>query len=400
MTKYQKQLLRLLPILNLLCGITIDLYAPSLPQIQHFYSISQAAAKNTITITILGFACGQLIFGFLSDHYGRRTTLKFSLLMYILSSLGIIFFKNAYILFLGRFLQGVACGSFAVNSRAIAVDNFKSHDLKIAIIYLSLACGIGPIIAPYIGGFLATYLPWQVAFYLMLIYATVLFWCVNSLISRQSHAQSTLKDYFVATVEMLSNKNFLSRTSILGLCYTQGIIFNLVAPFWVVYLFHKPPATFGQAALMLGCGYFCGTFLNRFLVRKVQEARLIGCGLTIGIVFSLILVFKSEFTSIYEVAGLLGLINFGAGFVFSNVIASNISQFAKFAGICTALQGSLMLSIGASLSYLVSTIHEPSIKVISVLFLCLLLLQVILQAVNKRSMTKKHVLARQLSIQQ
>ena len=61
MQKYQKQLLILLPILNLICGVTIDLYAPSLPQIEQFYRISQSLAQNTITITILGFALGQLI---------------------------------------------------------------------------------------------------------------------------------------------------------------------------------------------------------------------------------------------------------------------------------------------------------------------------------------------------
>lgn len=378
MQKHQKQLLILLPILNLICGVTIDLYAPSLPQIEQFYRISQSLAQNTITITILGFALGQLIFGLLSDHYGRRSTIILALIVYLVATCEIIFCKSVSLLLVGRALQGFACGSFAVNSRALAVDNFSGHDLKIAIVYLSLAWGIGPIVAPYIGGVLVTYLTWQSTFYVLLIYALLLLWFTHTIIKSSNNKQLGFKAYFLAIKIMLLDREFLFRTIILGLCYVQGIIFNLTAPFWVTNLFHQKPAVFGQSALFLGVGYFCGTLLNRGLIKRLKERSLIGFGLSLGVLCSFLFVSIDTFATIYEAAAFIAVINFGAGFIFSNVMAGNLAKYAEFAGICTALQGSLMLIIGATISILVSAMKNPSIHQISYIFLGLTILQLIM----------------------
>lgn len=382
MDKYQRQLLWFLPILNLICGVTIDLYAPALPQIETFYNISQSLAQNTITSTILGYALGQFIFGFLSDYYGRRKTLIIALIMYLFASFGVIFSHSTGFLLVGRILQGFACGAFAVNSRAIAVDNFTGHDLKIAIIYLSLAWGIGPIISPYIGGVLVTYLPWQSTFYVMFIYALLLLLFTMRLINKTVSKKLSSEQYILAATEMLSDRQFLCRTIILGLCFSQGIIFNLTAPFWVASLFHQPPYVFGQAALLLGIGYFCGTLLNRIIISRFHENKLIGFGLVVGVVFGIALVLGIRFKNIYEVAIMIALVNFGAGFIFANVMASNISKFAKFAGICTALQGSLMLLVGTCISYLISLIKNPSIQMIGLVFLIIVVVQVLLQIIT------------------
>ncbi|MDD3265827.1 MAG: MFS transporter [Burkholderiales bacterium] len=115
----------MLPILNLICGLTIDLYAPSLSEIRNYYGISQNTAHSSITITVLGFAFGQFIFGYLSDYFGRKSTILVALVLYLLASLGIIMSGDVLILLIGRFLQGIAIGSFAINSRAVAVDDFS-----------------------------------------------------------------------------------------------------------------------------------------------------------------------------------------------------------------------------------------------------------------------------------
>lgn len=378
MNKYQTKLLIFLPILNLICGVTIDLYAPALSKIESFYSTTYSLAQNTITITILGFAFGQLISGILSDHYGRRSTTIIALIVYLVATYEIIFLNSVNSLLFGRLLQGIACGTFAVNSRALAVDNFSGHDLQVAITYLSLAWGIGPIIAPFIGGILVTYFVWQSTIYVLFIYAIFLLISTYLLINKPHQSQYTLANYYQATKEMLIDKEFISRTIILGFCYVQGIIFNLTAPFWVTNVFHQSPNVFGQSALFLGVGYFLGNLLNRILLKKVTEIYLVGFGLLIGVSFSIVFSLQNNFLNIYEVATFIAIINFGAGFIFANIMVGNLSKYAKFAGICTALQGRLMLIIGSIISFIVSLIKTPTIHQIAIFYITLTFLQLIL----------------------
>lgn len=86
-------------------------------------------AQSTITIMIVGFAIGQFVLGFLSDLYGRHKTIILSLIIYILATVLILCTKSILALIVLRFIQGIMCGSFAVNSRAVAMDKFKGHSL-------------------------------------------------------------------------------------------------------------------------------------------------------------------------------------------------------------------------------------------------------------------------------
>src|SRR4051812_32679232 len=74
------------PLLNFLSGINIDLYTPSLPAISLYYGVSITAVKNTITVCMVGFAVGSIIFGTIIDLYGRRRILLIGLFAYTIAS--------------------------------------------------------------------------------------------------------------------------------------------------------------------------------------------------------------------------------------------------------------------------------------------------------------------------
>ena len=258
MNKQEKQLLYFLPVLNLLCGISIDSYAPALPDIGNYFSVSDSMTQATITIMIIGFAIGQFFFGFLSDLYGRYKTTIFSLEVYILVTILIICTKSIWVLLVLRFIQGVMCGSFAVNSRAIAMDRFSGTNFKVVIVYISLAWGIGPIISPYIGGIMTIYLSWQVIFIAMASYAIILLVSSISVLDKKNNLNNSLIEHINISKKIIVDREFLFRTIILGLCFSQGIIFNIIAPFWTVNIFEKLPDVFGVAALIAGLGIFYG----------------------------------------------------------------------------------------------------------------------------------------------
>ena len=83
---YLTLIMILAPLLNFLSGINIDMYAPSMPSIARYYSISTAIAKNTISITVLGVSIGCLLFGALLDSIGRKRSIILGLFLYTLAS--------------------------------------------------------------------------------------------------------------------------------------------------------------------------------------------------------------------------------------------------------------------------------------------------------------------------
>ena len=374
MTKQQKQLMIFLPIFNLLIGVSIDLHAPALPDISKYFHTSEHMAQLTITILIIGLAIGQFFAGFLSDYFGRYKTTIISLSTYIIATIFIIFAKSITDLLTFRFIEGLMGGFFAVNSRAIAMEKFKGNDFKLSIIYISLAWSMGIIISPFLGGLIDTYINWQALFIVMFVYAILLLIFAINILDKDISNNKSIKQHLIRTKEIALNKTFLLRSSILGLCFSLGLIFNILAPFWVSNIFKQSPSVFGMAAFILGIGYFLGTYINKYLIAKISANKLIMFGLIISIISSIVLfLYGVHCSSIYIIAINIAYINFGSAFIYSNIAIENMLKCSNGGGIFTALQGSILLIIGFFVSLLITILNHPSIKEAGIIFFSIII---------------------------
>ncbi|WP_198661317.1 MFS transporter [Acidithiobacillus ferrivorans] len=156
--------------INSLGGIGIDLYAPSIPAIGRALHTSQAVMLSTITVFLVAYALGQLFFGLFSDTKGRKPAVLTGLFAFIVGSVLATQAHRIETLMIARALQGFAIGSCQVVARAMLVDNFKGDRFRVAIIYLSLAFGLGPVIAPYIGGLVEDSVGWRWNFAIYCVY--------------------------------------------------------------------------------------------------------------------------------------------------------------------------------------------------------------------------------------
>ena len=111
-----------------------DMYLPSLPAMADYFSASASWVQLGLTFSMLGLAAGQILFGPLSDKYGRRAPLLASMMLYLLATLGCIFAPNIEFFVALRFAQGIAAAGGIVISRSIATDKFKSKNIR-GIIY-------------------------------------------------------------------------------------------------------------------------------------------------------------------------------------------------------------------------------------------------------------------------
>ena len=114
-----------LGMLTAFAPFVTDMYLPSLPSMQIFFDTSVSMVQMGLTFSMLGLTCGQLVFGPLSDKYGRRKPLIFSMVLFVISTLLCIFSPSIECFVALRFLQGIAASGGIVIARSIATDKFK-----------------------------------------------------------------------------------------------------------------------------------------------------------------------------------------------------------------------------------------------------------------------------------
>ncbi len=140
-----------------LSGLAVDIYAPSLPTISHYFNVNKASAQLSITSYMAGIGLMQLFAGAVSDSYGRKKPFLFATLIFLLATLIIPASQNIYQLISLRFIQGVTVALTIVPMRSVIPDLFEGKELHKWMNYMVMAWSLGPIIAPVIGGYLQQY---------------------------------------------------------------------------------------------------------------------------------------------------------------------------------------------------------------------------------------------------
>ncbi len=159
--------------MNMYPPFSTDMYLPALPEMGKFFVASEFLIGLTLTIFFLMFAVSIVIFGPLSDKYGRKPILIFGSAIYTLASLTCALSTDIYIMLVGRFFQGVGSGAVITVATAIIKDCFHGK-LMTKILVITQALGvIAPMAAPIIGGILLNFTDWRGAFYLLTLIGTI-----------------------------------------------------------------------------------------------------------------------------------------------------------------------------------------------------------------------------------
>jgi len=160
--------------LSMLAPFTIDTYLPSFPDIAAEFSASHAQMQQTLSLYLLAFAASTLIYGPLSDSFGRRRVILFSLSLYCLASIGCALAENIEQLIVFRIAQGLTASGGLVVGRAMIRDVYHGADAQRVMARVMLLFGIAPAVAPIIGGWLHDLVGWRAVFVFLGSLAAVL----------------------------------------------------------------------------------------------------------------------------------------------------------------------------------------------------------------------------------
>lgn len=356
-------------------GVGIDLYAPSLPWIQHAFQVSPQLVKLTISTYLYGYAVGCLLFGLLSDAYGRKKMLYVGLVLYIVSCLLIVSFPNIHMMLSMRLLQGFAVGSVGVVSKAMITDTYDGILMKKMGAMMSTIWAIGPVVAPFIGGYLQHYFGWHANFYFLMAYAVLMLLLTlrlpETLPERLPLAIKSLLHHYRS---ILSHRQFWGGFIFMGAVYSLIVIFNVFGPFYIQQVLAYTPIQFGHIALIMGCAFLIGGVANRTLLNHFASERLILVSLLAMSVSVVLFLVVSYFFDCSLISFMLPvfLVLMCSAFLFPAGMSICLSLFPKTAGVASSL-ASFLTSVSAAVSTTIASyLHSQTPLPMAIAYLVLL----------------------------
>lgn len=161
-------------IMDMCVPLSTDMYLPAMPTMTgHLSMATDALVKSTVTVFFLFYALGMLIWGPLSDKYGRRKPLVVGFLLYSASTLLCGISVNIYVLLLGRILQGIGAASVTAISYAMINDCFVGKTKETVLAIAQTLSGFGPVLAPVIGSWVLLFTSWRGVFFILLSFGII-----------------------------------------------------------------------------------------------------------------------------------------------------------------------------------------------------------------------------------
>lgn len=343
---FQKRIIIILNIVTpFLLGTGIDLYVPSLPIITNYFHTTNHLAQLTVSLYMLGYSVGQLFLGVLSDGLGRKKILFLSAIFCTGVSFACVFSPNIEMLNVYRFLQGIGLAGLSVVCRAVLVDRFSGIQLNKAMTYISISWALGPILGPFIGGYLQHLFNWQADFYFFGLYGLMITVLAGMMPETHYHLQSLQPAHVVKTIRgILMHSVFFWGSIFLAFAYSALVMFNVIGPFLIQEVLKYSVVAYGHIALLLGIAYCLGNCTTRLAINYVSPMRVVFVSMIGAVMTSLCMLLLALFLpmNLWVILIPIFILFYFLGLAFPNMATKCYSLFPELGGTAGAVCGSLM----------------------------------------------------------
>lgn len=343
-----------------------DIYTPAMPAVVHALNTSANTVQLTMTWFLIAAGLSQLVYGPLSDHWGRRRLIITGIVIYTLGSLFCAMAPHISWLLLGRFIQGIGVGGIMSLNRIIIRDTFSGKQLAKALSYIGAFVALAPAIAPAIGGYIQAHSNWRWIFGLLFIFSGIMslvcwFTLPETHKSRIMIAPSALRigqNYLF----ILKNSNFWANVICAGLAFAAMISCATINPFIIEVSLGQTADVYGLLAMISASGFIIGMFVNPHLVSRLGIDRTLKIGNFLVLVMGLIFIVTATFKILTVSAIILPTIGIelGIALVFPNAFMGAIAPFSKIAGAAGAMYGFLQVGISFLTSLVVAMLGNSN----------------------------------------
>jgi MFS transporter, DHA1 family, multidrug resistance protein len=349
-------------------ALSIDMFLPSLPAIATTFGAEPATVQLTVTLFLMAFAAAQLVYGPLSDRFGRRWVLIGGLGLYAASGLACALAPTISILIGARVLQALGGGAAPVVARAVVRDLYERERAARVFSYMSMVQSLNPMLAPIVGGYVHEAFGWRAIFFVLAglgtcFVALMLVGVRETNVRRDPHALRP--GQMAANVGgLLTDRSYLGYVLVNALMFGGQFAFISGSPFVLIEVLGVSPGTFGLCFGAVSLGIMTGTFLSgRFgavlgLDRTIRYGTVLGAtgGLALAaLAWSGVLTVASVVAPMYVFAA-------GLGLTLPNGMAGAIGPFPRMAGLAAAVASFLQMTGSALYSVAVGRLYDGTAR--------------------------------------
>jgi DHA1 family bicyclomycin/chloramphenicol resistance-like MFS transporter len=356
----------LLTALVAIGSFSVSIYTPSMPALAADFSTTQDRVKLTLSLFLVGFALGQLVYGPLSDRFGRRSSLLGGLVLYVFGSLACAGAWSIDIMIWARFVQALGACAGPVLGRAVVRDVHGREGTARVLAWIGAATTLSPAIGPTLGGSVHVWLGWRANFLLLAVLGAVL---LAACWRRLGETNAQRNPAATSLVPMLATyATLLRERRYLGYLLTgTGIFAGLyawiaAAPFLFVQRLGFVPNHYGALTIVTTACYVLGSLAAaRFTGRYgIDRMILVGCIVSvIGGVAMALLATGPDLTAMALIAPMM-VFSFGMGLTLPNALAGGLLPFPRIAGAASALLGFAQMAAAASAAAMLAALPPLS----------------------------------------
>lgn len=374
--------------------LSIDMYLPALPSMAQEFGVSTGDISTTLPAYFCGLAVGQLIYGPVSDRFGRKPPIYFGLVLFFLASLACIFATSLEFLIFARITQALGGCVGMVMVRAAIRDRLSPAESAKAFSNMVLIMGVAPILAPLLGGWFLTHLGWHSIFASLALFSVACLAMIHfgfeETLAVDKRRPLALKSVFQTYWSLLKDSSF--RTPALAGAFSYAAMFAYIGAASAILMDH-----FGVLAQNFGwyfgvnaLGVIIMSQVNGRLVGHFHLLKILHAGVILQVVsglFMLALALSGQDTLMSVMIGLFGVVA-GVGLTGANSNALALAQQGSRAGSASALQGALQFALSLISGLIVHALMFNALTNLSIVIVgCTLLslgLVLIISARNKR----------------
>ena len=332
--------------------LTMSIYTPVMPSVGVSLGAGADEVKLTLTTFMIGFALGQIVYGPLSDRFGRRPVLIAGLLLFVALSSACALATGAMELATLRFLQGAGASAGSVIGRALARDAFEFKELPRVMSWVSIGVNIGPAVAPVLGGVLGELYGWPATFWALVAISslTVLIVAVG-LPETNRHRLARLDPLAIwrGGGEMLRDRRFTGYILTMGCAFAINFGMVVGMPFIFQDSLGFSPREFGLLSIVSVAGFTAGGLFNNRLIGRVPAPSVMQAaaffhiaGVCVMAVFGAMNTLTWWTLVIPQV-----FVSFGSGMMVPNTNAGAVGLYPRLAGTASSLVGLAQMGMGA-----------------------------------------------------
>lgn len=359
--------------LSVLGFLATDMYLPAFAAIQEDLQTPASAVSASLSLFLAGFAVAQLLWGPLSDRYGRKPILLTGLTIFAIGCIGMLWVRDGTMLLVLRFVQAVGVCAAAVTWQAMVTDYYPAQRTNRIFATIMPLVGLSPALAPLLGSWLLAHFDWQAIFATLFIITLLLMLPAFRL--KPAHKKHATSEEKLTFMRLLRSKDYRGNVLIYAACSASFFAWLTGSPF-ILHEMGYSPTVIGlsyvpQTIAFLVGGYGCRAALQKWRGAQMLPWLLVIYALSVVGTWAVGLAENASLTALLIPFCVMAIAN---GAIYPIVVAQALKPFPQATGRAAALQNTLQLGLCFLASLAVSTlIATPLLTTTSVMLVTVLL---------------------------